>query len=231
MDTLPSIWKQAQTGDRVGARRKLLSILRANPEDTQAWLLMAVLCDDPTQQADCCRKVLTLDPQNPHAAAMLQKLHPPAPDVKIPDLFESVEDIEPEADEPATFIQEELTRYVIHELANEADHDTLIRYICENGDMAWPQAEAFVARVALEHEQEIVKRRSPFMLVLSVATLVGGVLIALVSGYALWTLFSPPALLRPDYAIYGLITGLGMIGGGLIGIVRLVKSLREASVV
>ena len=79
MDALPRIWQQAQTGDRVGARRELVNILRADPENTQASVLIGALIEDPAQQADCCRKVLALDPQNRHAAAMLQKLRQPAP--------------------------------------------------------------------------------------------------------------------------------------------------------
>ncbi len=230
METLVAIWKQAQAGDRAGARRKLLSILRTNPENVQAWLLMAALLDDPAQQAECCRRVLALDPQNPHATAMLQKLCPSEPDVEIPDLFEPGEDIEA-AEEAAALTRKELTRYVVRELGSEADRNTLIRYVCENGDMTWPQAEAFVARVALEHESEIVRRRTPFLMMLSVVTLVGGALIALVCGYAIWAFFSSRPLLRLDHAIYGLMAGLSMVAGGLIGIMRLVKSLRDASVV
>lgn len=284
MDALPRIWRQAQIGDRVGARRELVNILRTDPENAQAWLLMAALLEDPAQQADCCRKVLALDPENRRAAAMLQKLRQPAPAppattavsvtcprcgadldfsaadrrtvcaycgieaiyteqgiqivtpattapvVAVPELFEYTEDGELDDDKLATLTQDDLVQFVIQELGNEADRNALIRHVCETGGMSWPQAETFVARVALEHEHEIVKRRTPFMLALSVATLVGGVILALVCGYAILAYFSPQPVVRLDYAIYGLLSGLGMTAGGVIGVARLVKLLRDASV-
>ncbi|HOU13975.1 MAG TPA: hypothetical protein PKZ84_12765 [Anaerolineae bacterium] len=289
MDALSRIWQQAQTGDRVGARRELVNILRGQPDNAQAWLLMAALLEDPAQQADCCRKVLALDPANRHAAAMLQKLRqptssaappttaaasiscphcgaaldfsaaaaqrelrtvcaycnteliytdrgvqivPPAvtPAVEVPELFEYTQAGETDEEQLAALSRDDLVRYVVRELGGEADRNTLIRYVCEAGNMPWPQAETFVARVALEHEHEIARRRSPFMLVLSVGTLVGGIVLALMSGYATLAFFSAQPVVRLDYAIYGLLSGLGMTAGGLIGVVRLVKSLRDASV-
>ncbi len=289
MDALPRIWQQAQTGDRVGARRELVNILRADPENAQAWLLMAALLEDPAQQAECCRKVLALDPGNHHAAAMLQKLRQPvpsaappattaasvscphcgadldfsaangrrewrtvcaycnteliytdrgvqivppavAPTEEIPELFEYTKEGEPDEEKLAADDRDDLVRHVVRELGSEADRNTLIRYVCETGNMPWAQAEMFVARVALEHEHEIARRRSPFMLALSVGTLVGGIILALLSGYALLAFFSAQPVVRLDYAVYGLLSGLGMTSGGLIGVVRLIKSLRDASV-
>ena len=95
--------------------------------------------------------------------------------------------------------------------------------------MSWPQAETFVARVALEHEGEIARKRSPFMAILSAATLIGGVVLAVSGGYSILTYFSPEPGLRLDYAAYLLITGLGMTVGGLVGVVCTVKTLREAN--
>lgn len=289
MEALQRIWQQAQTGDRRGARRELVNILRAEPQNAQAWLLMTALLEDPAQQADCCRRVLALDPANRQAAALLQKLRQPmavaaslpiatvsvscprcgaavdflptegrhagrftcaycgaelmdtgqglqivpataAPVEDIPELFEYTQDGEIDEDKLAALTQDDLARYVVRELGSEADRDTLIRHICEAGGMAWPQAERFVARVALEHESEIARRRSPFMIALTGGTLVGGIILVLASGYAVVTCFSLQPLMRLDYALYGLLIGLGMTAGGLIGVMRLVKSLRDASV-
>lgn len=237
MRPLDLIWQQAQTGDRSGARKELASFLREQPGNVQGWLLLATLLDEPAQQAECYRKALRLDPQNHQAATMLQALEAYdqaevevssiARPVEIPELFEYTTDGVVDEERLVALTREALAGYVVRELGSDADRNTLIRYVCETGDMAWPEAEAFVARVELENEREIAKRRSPFMLTLSVGTLVGGVILFLVGGYVIVTFFSSEAFVRPDFGFYGVVTGLGMTAGGLIGLVRTLKSMRE----
>ncbi len=237
MHPLDPIWQQAQTDDRLGARKELARFLQEQPGSVQGWLLLATLLDEPIRQAECYRKVLRLDPQNHRAAAMLQALEAhDKPEVEvsgvarpgeIPELFEYTTDGVVDEERLAGLTREDLAGYVVRELSSDADRNTLIRYVCETGDMAWPEAEAFVARVELENEREIARRRSPFMLALSVGTLVGGVILFLAGGYAIVTFFSSEAFVRPDLAFYGVVTGLGMVVGGLIGLVRTLKSMRE----
>jgi hypothetical protein len=237
MHPLNLIWQQAQTGDRLGAKKELARRLQEQPDDVQAWLLMAALLDEPEQQVECCRKVLRLDPQNRHAATMLQRITsqeslseapvPPRPSVQIPELFDYTNEGEVDDERLTALIREDLEKYVARELGSGADRNALIRHVCETGEMSWPKAEAFVARVALEHEHEIAKRQSPVMLVLSVGTLIGGVILTLAGGYVLVTFFSGELQVRLDFAYYGLATGLAMIAGGLIGLTRTLKSLRD----
>lgn len=287
MDVLKHIWQKAQTGNRAEARRDLITIVRETPTDAGAWLLLALLVDDPAQQAECCRRVLRLDPGNRQATTLLQKLTQPSqplttatslrcpncqaaldvpaddhaegrriicdycgttlaltehgldiiahatepepPAVEIPELFEYTREGEVDHEKVAELERADLARFVVRELGSEADRNTLIRQVCEQGGMSWPQAEKFVARVALEHDGEIVRRRSPFMAILSVATLIAGVIMALAGAYSVFTYFSPEPGLRLDCAVYLLATGLGMTVGGLIGVVRMVKTLREAN--
>ncbi|MGC9394469.1 MAG: hypothetical protein ACP5J4_06400 [Anaerolineae bacterium] len=238
MHPLNLIWQQAQTGDRLRARKELARRLGEQPDDAQAWLLMAVLLDEPEQQAECCRKVLHLDPQNRHAVTMLQRigtqesvseasLSPRSP-VQIPELFDYTTEGVVDDERLAALIREDLVKYVARELGSGADCNALIRHVCETGEMSWPEAEAFVARVALEHEHEIAKRQSPLMLAISVATLIGGVFLTLAGGYSLVAFFSGELRARLDFAYYGLVTGLAMIAGSLIGLTRTLKSLRDA---
>jgi hypothetical protein len=237
MHPLNLIWQQAQTGDRPGARKELARRLREQPDDVQAWLLMAALLDEPGQQAECCRKVLRLDPQNRHAAAMLQRIASqesasevpvqPRPSAPIPELFDYTAEGEVDEERLAALVREDLVKYIARELGSSGDRNALIRHVCETGEMSWPEAEAFVARVALEHEHEIAKRQSPLMLAISVGTLIGGVLLTLGGGYTLFMFFSGEWQARLDFAYYGLATGLAMIAGGLIGLTRTLKSLRE----
>lgn len=244
MQSLNLIWQQAQTGDRLAAKRELAGLLREQPGNVQGWLLMATLLDDPAQQADCYRKVLGLDPQNRRAATMLQQLS--ASEVpsreeeaattqsspvsaQIPELFEFPTDAEADEEFTAAMTRADLAEYVARELGSGADRNSLIRYVCETGEMSWREAEMFVARVALENRHAIAKRQGSLMLVLSIATLVGGVILFLAGGYMLVLTFSGDIQTRPDFGFYGIMTGMGMVAGGLIGLVRTLKSLRDAS--
>jgi len=242
MCSLDPIWQQAQTGDHLGAKRELARFLREQPASVQGWLLMATLLDEPAQQAECYRRVLRLDSQNRRALTMLQQLTSsatsspvdvfeapsPSPPVSIPELFEYTTGGEADEEQFAALTREDLATYVARELGSGADRNTLIRHICETGDMSWPEAEKFVARVALENEHEIVKRQSSLMLALGIGTLVGGVILFLAGVYMLILFFTSELQTRPDFAFYGIVTGLGMAAGSLIGLVRTLKSLRDA---
>lgn len=253
MRPLDLVWQQAQTGDRLGAKKELARFLREQPGNVQGWLLMATLLDEPAQQAECYRKVLHLDPQNRRAVTMLQQIasselpsskmvspeaifqadaSETAPQQRsapqIPELFDYTSEGDVDEERLAALTREDLTKYVVRELGSAADRNALIRHVCETGEMSWREAEAFVSRVALEHEREIAKRQSPLMLVISIGTLIGGAILLLASGYVLITFLSGELLVRLDLAFYGFVTGLGMLVGGLIGLLRTLKSLREA---
>ena len=237
MHTLNLIWQQAQTGDRPGARKELARRLQEQPDEARAWLLMATLLDDPEQQAECYRKVLRLDPQNHHAATMLQRIASQEtasaaslssrPSVRIPELFDYTNEGVVDDERLAALIREDLVKYVARELGGGADRNALIRHVCETGEMSWPEAEAFVARVALEHEHEIAKRQSPLMLIISIGTIIGGAFLAFAGAYVLVVFFSGELQARLDFAYYGLATGLAMVAGGLIGLAHTLKSLRD----
>mgnify|MGYP000844980998 CR=1 FL=1 len=147
---------------------------------------------------------------------------------QIPELFDYTADGVADEDLIAAMTREDLAKYVARELGSGADRKALIRHVCETGKILWQEAEMFVARVALENRHEIAKRQGSFMLALSVGTLVGGVILSLAGGYLLTLTFSGEIQTRPDFAFYGIVTGLGMLAGGLIGLVRTLKSMRDA---
>ena len=74
MDLMNTLRQHIETGDREGAKRALAAILRADPRNVPAWMLLAALIEDPARQADCYRQVLRLDPANPQATARLRAL-------------------------------------------------------------------------------------------------------------------------------------------------------------
>jgi hypothetical protein len=74
MDSLATIRRQIDSGALKAARRALGARLTAHPYDIAAWMLLATLLDDPQQQADCYRQVLSLDPDYEPAARALAQL-------------------------------------------------------------------------------------------------------------------------------------------------------------
>ena len=168
--------------------------------------------------------------------------YPQSSAADIPELFEADEieaaeavaavDTQAPADDP-------LVDYVIKELGGHGDQNELIRQVCERGGMSWQQAEAFVLRVAAEHEHLIARRRSPLLLTLGVLTLIGGGVLTLLSGYSLFAYYSfwagdPSATTGPvlslQNAVYGVGVGLAMLLGGAAGVFTTLRSLRESAV-
>jgi hypothetical protein len=84
MDLIEPLRQYIETGDREGAKRELAAVLRADPRNVPAWMLLAALIEDPARQADCYRQVLRLDPANPQAAARLRALKVPEASPKSP---------------------------------------------------------------------------------------------------------------------------------------------------
>ncbi|MBL8045133.1 MAG: hypothetical protein JNL09_01255 [Anaerolineales bacterium] len=58
------------------ARQNLREALKNNPHSQRAWLLMSMAVTDATQQAECLRRVLSLNPDNTEAQHRLALLQP-----------------------------------------------------------------------------------------------------------------------------------------------------------
>jgi hypothetical protein len=75
---LDNIQTKIKAGDIDEAKRALAILLRSEPQNIDAWALLATLLDDPIQQADCYRQILRIDPGNRRSADKLQMLTSPA---------------------------------------------------------------------------------------------------------------------------------------------------------
>jgi RNA polymerase subunit RPABC4/transcription elongation factor Spt4 len=73
---LGAIRHRINAGDRVGARRELAELLEVDPDNADAWALLAILLSQPAEQAECYRQILRIDPTNRQAAAWLDVLRP-----------------------------------------------------------------------------------------------------------------------------------------------------------
>jgi predicted RNA-binding Zn-ribbon protein involved in translation (DUF1610 family) len=78
---LDPIRHQINAGDRQGARTALAELLKAEPDNADAWALLAILLADPAEQARCYREILRINPDDRQAGAWLASLtvHPGEP--------------------------------------------------------------------------------------------------------------------------------------------------------
>ncbi len=121
-------------------------------------------------------------------------------------------------------MDEQLTQLVVNDLARHRSRNEIIRLVCEQSSMNWPEAEQFVQKVEGEQAHTIARKQSPLMIFLSIGSfLIGAALsaygaeffIAFFNGSPLSALLS----LRSAYLrLVGSLTGLGMVIGGLIGL-------------
>ncbi|MBN1305842.1 MAG: hypothetical protein JXA13_15500 [Anaerolineales bacterium] len=65
------IYQLIKAGEIEEASKALGYLLRGNPDNAQAWELLAALSNDPDRQASCCRQILRTDPENILAIARL----------------------------------------------------------------------------------------------------------------------------------------------------------------
>ena len=102
---LDPIRHQITTGDQRGARLSLVELLEAEPDNADAWALLATLLTDPDEQAQCYREILRITPDDSQAAVWLESLtdqakEPPAGaqishvDRSSPDPLQEEEDLD-----------------------------------------------------------------------------------------------------------------------------------------
>lgn len=76
LDDVKNLFKQ---GDKEGSIKMLISSLRLNGNDVEAWLLLGEIIDDPAKKRDCYNQVLKLSPNNLLALSGLESLTPSNP--------------------------------------------------------------------------------------------------------------------------------------------------------
>ena len=71
METNPSLYAQASAAaarkDKPAARKLLDRLIFNEPNNEQAWLLLADMVDDINEESDCLQHVLAINPLNPVA--------------------------------------------------------------------------------------------------------------------------------------------------------------------
>lgn len=86
MSAMDEIQALANRGERRLAQRDLARLLKSDPLNLTAWLLLARLLDDPLRKADCYRHALEIDPQNQTARLAMEWLYvQPFLDMTMPE--------------------------------------------------------------------------------------------------------------------------------------------------
>ena len=73
-NALDPIRHQINAGDQRGARIALVELLEAEPDNADAWALLAILLTDPAEQAQCYREILRINPSDRQAEVWLESL-------------------------------------------------------------------------------------------------------------------------------------------------------------
>jgi hypothetical protein len=121
-------------------------------------------------------------------------------------------------------MNEELTKLIIKKLGKHHDRNDIIRMVCEQSTLSWTEAGNLIEQVEAEHKSMIAGRQRPFLILVSVGTLILGIGLLFYNsqffiGFFLRGIFEQLLSLQGGYyRVLGLITGLGMAVGGLLGL-------------
>lgn len=115
--------------------------------------------------------------------------------------------------------REEAIEYIVKELAKNRNPQDIVLTLCERAKMSWPEAEKLVQEVRSSHGREIMTRQSPLLIIFCVGLLIlglGGIYLGI-------TELTPESEARRAASRY-LITGIGMVLGGIIGLWQTIAS-------
>lgn len=133
--------------------------------------------------------------------------------------------------------KEQATDFVIKELGKHRSQNEIIVALCEKTGANWAEAEKFLRQVEAQHGKTITARQSPILIIFGIGLLIVGLAITVNSSLYFVNYFqaSHTAIsvdealgLRSFYLqLLSLLTGLGLIVGGLIGSWQTVSKLLQ----
>ena len=131
--------------------------------------------------------------------------------------------------------KEELIELVIRELGKHHERRDIVARICEQSTLGWGEAEQLVTEVESQYKRKIAARQGPFLVLVSIGTLVIGLGLLIYNIELIAAIFNKDLLgqilsLRSGYLqLVSLVTGLGMTVGGLYGIWNALAALMPES--
>ena len=121
-------------------------------------------------------------------------------------------------------MNQELTSFIIKELSKRRDRKDIVRKVCERAELAWKDAERLITLVEAQHRQFIKIPRTPWLLFLSIGTLLLGIALLAINLQIILAFFQKDVIDQVlgmhgnAYRVMGFITGLGMTVVGLTGL-------------
>ena len=121
-------------------------------------------------------------------------------------------------------MNQELTSFIIKELSKHSDRKDIVRKVCERAELAWKDAERLITLVEAQHRQFIKIPRTPWLLFLSIGTLLLGIALLAINLQIILAFFQKDVIDQVlgmqgnAYRVLGFITGLGMTVVGLTGL-------------
>lgn len=94
MNNINGIKTMIAKGDKEEAIKLLVSLVRQDGNNVEAWLLLGDAIDDLAKKKDCYNRVLKLSPNNPLALDRLRNLDPQQPRLDL-SVSENLEDTQP----------------------------------------------------------------------------------------------------------------------------------------
>jgi len=70
---------------------------------------------------------------------------------------------------------DEIETFVVRKLGRYSPRQEIIKEMCARWGLNWPQAEGIFQKIEMRHGGDIQKRQTPFMLILSAASMLLGV--------------------------------------------------------
>jgi hypothetical protein len=119
---------------------------------------------------------------------------------------------------------EELANMIIKELGKHRNRQAIAEKVCEESGLNWSEAEKLITDVEAQNKGKIAARQGPFLMIISIATLLLGIgliaynmeiMIAIFNSDLIGRLLS---LRSGYYRLASLVTGVGMTIGGFYGI-------------
>lgn len=129
--------------------------------------------------------------------------------------------------------REDAVNFVVQALGKHQDKNEVIMALCQQTGMNWKQAEQFIKQVEVDHKSTITSRQTPLFIVMGITFIVigCGLLIANIQ-FFITILQSDPseialAVRSAYFRIGSVVTGFGMVIGGIVGLWRAISDLNE----
>lgn len=134
-----------------------------------------------------------------------------------------------------------LQKFVLKELGKDAKQSDVVMKVCEQTGLDWRDAQRLVERIAAQHRHKLLAKQNMIIIPLSLMALLAGILLTIAGAEELFAFGNAllglqasqnPAGLPPTQefvrsAPWAVMTGLGLILGGVAGLVNVIKRQLE----